>query len=61
MHDIPLRLRGKGEGRNERPLPHIDAATYKTNYQASITNPDGEYALCAGCPLQIVVVLWYLR
>ncbi|CAO1622955.1 unnamed protein product [Parajaminaea phylloscopi] len=40
IHDIPLRLRGKGEGNHDRPLPHIDAATYKANYQASITKTD---------------------
>ncbi|CAO1636365.1 unnamed protein product [Sympodiomycopsis kandeliae] len=40
VHDIPARLKGKGEGNHPRPKPHIDEATYKSNYQASITKPD---------------------
>lgn len=41
-YDIPLRLQGKDDKVHKRPKPHIDAATYKSNYQASITKVDGE-------------------
>lgn len=44
-YDIPARMQGKGEGSHPRPKPHIDAATYKSNYQASITKTEGE---CGG-------------
>lgn len=47
VHDIPVRMKGKGEGNHPRPKPHIDEATYKSNYQASITKPDGEAAAAA--------------
>lgn len=46
IYDVPARLKGKGEGNHPRPKPHIDEAAYKSNYQASITKPDGE---CGDC------------